>query len=406
MLTPPALPTASRAISWFLTVALPLALASSLASSLACSGDGLQPKPAARAEPDSLYWTLEVDQHAVTLSTTSPYDTLTLTATPRNYRGEALAGFPASRYTSANPDRVLVSSQGKMTAVAPTGSEPILVFATLTANNLKHEDTVWVRVVDDPSPRVLGSLSIHPIPPDSAKMAMNAPPAGTSGYFLDKLVHAVDATGAPLDGLLVSFRSSDPLTASVQIIDRSESRGGVWLNAQRVGTVTLYASATVFGVTKADTLPFRVGWPIVTQIKAEPMATGSLVNRFMQPAVRVGTGAVVFWGSQTAAATTDVVFADTTDIAPLTAFAAVDPDPLVTRGGLSQDDIGAFCFFLDFIFKTGCANRGNFVLSVPDPSLSLVNHYMAARVFPVPGTYEYHSTTSGTSGRVIVVDER
>src|SRR5437867_1016649 len=81
---------------------------------LGCQGEHLKPEPP--AEPGELYWMLELNTHAVTMSTTAPYDTLSLTATPRNYQGAPLAGLPVPQYTSSDPTRVTVSPEGVLKA--------------------------------------------------------------------------------------------------------------------------------------------------------------------------------------------------------------------------------------------------------------------------------------------------
>ena len=389
-------PTSSRVVPWGLGIVLPLALA--------CAGDHLY-QPPIKEPDDQLFWSLEVNHPAVTLSTTAPYDTATIVATPRNAKGESLNGLPTPQYSSSDPELVAVSPQGVLVARGSTGTTLIQVVATLTANNLRHADTVVVRVVDDPAPPVLKTFSIHPVPPDSAKTAIvDLNQAGSNSYRLTHLVRASDMVDAPLTDLLVSFRSSDALTALIHY----QTDGGVYaayLAGKRAGTVTLSASTTLFGVTKADTLPFRIGWPILGFVSVEPITTGSLTNTFVQPAVTVGTGAAVFWGnnSTTALATTDIAFTDPTNVAAFSTFTGISAS--ADHGGMTQETFDLFCFLLDF-FGTGCNSGGNMILPLPYPDFSFANQFMAGRVFSVPGTYEYHSTIHGASGRVIVVDER
>ena len=123
---------------------------------VACGAENL--KPGATAEPAELYWALRLNHHAAVMSTTAPYDRLSLTATPVNYLGEPLAGLPAPQYVSRDRERVDVTSDGVLVAVAPT-AQRVWVVATLTTNNLRHQDSVLVRVVNNPSPPVLSSVT-------------------------------------------------------------------------------------------------------------------------------------------------------------------------------------------------------------------------------------------------------
>src|SRR5690349_9594539 len=118
-----------------------LALPLGLVSSVGCQGDHLTPTTAL-VDPAELYWSLELSHHAVTLSTTAPYDTLTVAATPKNYAGESLAGTPV--YTTTDPRAVVVTPTGVLIAVAPTVPfQPVVVYATMTIGNLKHSDTMY-----------------------------------------------------------------------------------------------------------------------------------------------------------------------------------------------------------------------------------------------------------------------
>ena len=390
------------------------ALALLLPIAAACEGDNIHRPPL--VERNELYWALELDQHAVTLSTSAPYDTLTVAAVPRNPDGAPLSGAPTPQYASTNVKRVLVTPEGLLVAVAPT-EEPVEIVATLTVGNLQHADTALVRVVDVPSP-ALGSFSIHPVPPDSAKFGMIGNYSfdrGSEGTFLlNKLIRATEATDAPFPvvqvpdygnvpvaDLLVSFRISDLETASISSLHANV--GGIRiheLEGHRVGTVSLAASTTVFGVRMADAIPFRIGWPVVAAVEVQPVAEGSLANRFVEPVIKVGTGANVFWGSITSRAATDVAFTDTdpTNIAPLNTTT-------VYRG----DVFNILCSgVLPFWGASDCnSSGGSFVVPIPPLDAGRTfNLAMVGRVFPVPGTYEYHSAQHGINGRVIVVDER
>ena len=58
--------------------------------------------PALQSDPAKIFWSVTLDQRAITLSTVPPYDTLRITATPRNALGAPIAGAPAVVYTSTD----------------------------------------------------------------------------------------------------------------------------------------------------------------------------------------------------------------------------------------------------------------------------------------------------------------
>jgi hypothetical protein len=381
---------------------------------LACQGDHLTPPPL--VDEQVLYWALDLSHHAVTLSTTAPYDTLTLVATPRNQKGEPLTGLPAPRYTTTDAERVLVTPQGVLAAVAPT-SAPIQVTATLTTGNLTHTDTVLVKVVDDPTPPRLATFSIHPVPPDSAKSAAGGSVwfAGTLlGVCKTLLVQAVDSNGMPMADLLTAFRSSDPNTADFDLcrdVYPPAPVTGSRVFSHRPGTVTLYASTTAFGITKADTLPFRVGYPIKAVISvptSAPALGGNPVDIFVPSEVKVGVGALIQFGGAGIyvgpADSTDIIFTGT----DLPNIAAVDTSGFINQPwGVSFITLADNCNYYPPPWWD-CTGAGNIFLPLQDlqDPRDRNGGSTAFRVFTVPGTYEYHSTIHGTGGRIIVVDER
>ncbi len=356
-------------------------LAFPFASLLACAGDGLNP-PSLADERD-LYWKLELNHQAVTLSTTAPYDTLTLMATPRNVHGEALTGLPAAKYTSADAERVGVTADGRL--VAGVAGAPVWVVSNIIFGNLRHSDSVFVRVVENALPPVLTSFSIDPEAPDSAKSAVVV-----SAPHDTLRVHAADADGVGIPDLLTSFRTSNPDVAEIH-----PTRGIV--TGKRVGTVDFYASATLFGVRKTDTLPYRIGMPVFNSVTVEPPKAGIRSDyAFLPYEVTIGTGGVVTWGQPAlpndTIADVDVIFGDT-DL-PNVLAANVFPNAIL---GLAVFCGLSFPGIIDY-----CHTPGNFII----PATGTPIFPSRARVFQAPGVYEYHSTLHGIGGRVVVVDER
>ncbi len=359
---------------------------------LACLGES----PSSPGMPDRsvLYWDLNLNHHAVTLSTAAPYDTLRLVAMPRNIHGDPIEGLPMPQFVSADLKYVAVTPDGVLIALAPMApGTSIKVTATLTVNNLKHTDYALVQVLNNPTPPVLTDFSARPVPPDSSKLAARRD-GGEGGLSYRLPLRATDETGAPMTDLLVSFRSSD-----TRIADINELTGAVepWLT----DSVTFYAAATAFGIAKADTVPFRIGLPITSRFVLAARSDGS-GTIFNERALTVGVGAVVVWQATGPNMTTDldIEFTDPTHVA---AF------PSVPLYGYPMTALyRSLCDLIGIATPSDCTGSGNFVLprifrATLRPPRWAVG--VAVRGFPVPGIYDFHSTLQGVSGRVIVVDE-
>lgn len=327
----------------------------------ACSGDpAITPPP--QSDPTTLYWQLTLNVHAVTLSTVSPYDTVRITATPRTISGSPILDLPAPKYTSLDLDRAQVDSTGLVHVIG--SGDQVQVVASLEEGNILHADTLVLNVTDEAAPPAIASFTIHPDVGDSAKVAV------ASSVTL--AARAADAGGTPIPDVAVYFSTSDPTVAG---IDRNTG----YLIPQHPGQVTLYATTTTYGVTKADTLPYTIGHPIVLamQILPQQQAGGRIVGAFSPSYVELGPGARVLFGNSDAPAT-DITFDDPTNVA--------------------QDDV--YCSY----FANLCGS-GNIAAWTRDPTDDSGITGLRARLFPVPGTYPFHSTIFGTSGTIVIVDE-
>ncbi|MBX6330254.1 MAG: Ig-like domain-containing protein [Gemmatimonadaceae bacterium] len=341
-----------------------LAAALTIAVAGGCSDGALATRPS--ADTSALYWSLTLDHRAVTLALTPPYDTVRLTAVPRNPWGAALDGLGPVTYTSTDLARVRVSADGVVQALADgTG---VLVIASLQAGGVTHADTAVVDITSNPNPRPIASLSIHPVSPDSAKVAAQS----AAGKQLT--VRAFDVGSAPLSAL-VDFRSSDPAIATV---DRNT---GI-VQGKRPGHVTIVASSTVYGATRADTLPFTIGEPVMYWIQVDrPAVAGAATATTFSPSkVTIGTGGTVMWTWRPDIPATDVTFDDPTNVA--------------------ADTVGIFG-----PLHLGVSGPGN-IPAVTTCTSDNPFGCFRSRTFPVPGVYTFHSTLTGASGQVTVVDER
>ncbi|HEX6535713.1 MAG TPA: hypothetical protein VF041_14040 [Gemmatimonadaceae bacterium] len=357
-------PTARRPLVMRRPSARCVAAAMVLAAAGCATDAAVAPSPL--VNDPHMYWALTLDRHAITMSTVAPYDTIRLTATPRTSDGTPIDSLPAPTFTSLDLDHAQVSADGLVHVIA--AGEEIPVVATLTVGNLRHADTAFINVDTLAAPPVLDTFSIHPDPTDSAKTAL---------YTTKTIVPRVTtADGTPITGLSVYYTVSDPTTAR---IDRTMGL----LTPVRAGPVTVIATATAYGVTKADTLPFTIGHIVFVELDviAEKNASGQTVNGFKQNQLVLGPGATVLIINATGVAT-DLTFDDPSNIVA---------DPF-------------YCDNFSALNPALC-DSGSVEAFAQDPDDQFGLTGLRVRRFPVPGTYHYHSTIFGTSGTIVVADE-
>ncbi len=352
---------------------LPRGLALLAATGLAaCAPDPMRPTRV--PDPGQLYWALRLEQRAVTLSLHPPYDRLRLVATPVTGSGAVLSDAPRPHFYSTDVERVQVDSMGLLRAIKV--GKGIAVVAVDTVDDIVHADTVWVNVNDVTDPPVLAALAIEPVP-DSAKYALGGSVLDLfSGVLPHLTVRATDGNGTeiPIASLAVAYASTDTMVATID-------RQGV-ITPQRVGQVTFIASATAYGVTKADTLPFTIGLPLVVQLTIQTRVDmhGDTVAVFPSAPAVIGVDGDVLWINQTTVPV-DVIFDDPTNVA--------------------QDDV--LCALFGSLAPEAVCRSGNIAAwrydsTDPTPGWRF-------RQFRVPGTYHYRDTRSGATGTIIVKPE-
>jgi hypothetical protein len=373
-----------------------------------CSSiEPVPPQKAPITDPTQLYMSLTLDHPAVTMDTAAGYNTLQLVATPRDAQGTPMPDLPAPTFTSSDTTKVKVTPEGLVTAVA-TGSG-ITVTASLTVGPVTHLDSALVDVTSLATPPVLASLSIHPVPPDSAIWPVDqAIPDFTitpsvmlflagagdydpafASYFLTigdvrfLVSRAVDAGGAPIAGLRVAYTSLDPTVATVQ-----RSSGGV--ASLRPGQVRLVAQTMAYGVAKADTLLVTVTLPFTDQMVAKTGPSGAVV--FEPNEVRIAPSGYVGWfiGPGETMDTVDVVFDDPT---PVGAPPAALCDVIINN--------------IFPLFASNFCDPGNALVvkgAFGEPLTDMLAS-MQLRQFPTPGVYPFHSVRTGATGRVIVTTD-
>ncbi|HEX6535945.1 MAG TPA: hypothetical protein VF041_15220 [Gemmatimonadaceae bacterium] len=313
---------------------------------------------AAPVDPSRLLSALVLDHHAVVLSTTAPWNTIQLTATPTNPAGETLAGLASPTYTLSDTGSITISPDGVLTAVSPVTG--VRVIASVTDGNVTRKDTAYVDVTDVSSPPVLSSFSIQPVAGDSAKLAA----ADFFQFFGRKVItpQATDDQGAPIFGLPAYFTTSDHSIATVD-----PSTGLVF--AIRPGTVVIRASTTGYGVSMSDSLVLTITPPLLGLVfpaERTPPGSTTSVLVFDPPTLVVSAGATVLFANGSFDKSIDVVFDDS---------ANVMESPIIPEGS------------------------GNIP---PFHADSLNTFPYVSRAFMAPGTYTYHSTLFDTHGTIVV----
>lgn len=368
-------------------------------------------KPGALVPGETLYWNLELNHHAVLMSTVAPYDTLSLTATPQTINGSPIEGLPSPQFRTTDPSKVLVSPDGLLQAVSVTAPGTIVrVIASLVATNVRHEDTVYVSVTDDPEPPTLASFTLAPT--DSAKV-------GVSTRLFWSVYDSVEVVALDTEGdtiftmpgndslslvrgiLPVHITTSDTNFARVPSVDPLLMPQRFEVSGYDVGTSTLTASATAYGIAKSSSLDYRIGWTI---FKVAPLffpgnlppspGGGPPVSQsiFTAPDIWIGVGGAIVWMTfPDTMLVSDIVFTEDA----ISAMAPLRPFP----SGLPSWLEGVYCDGL-FFGAADCDRAGNISFA---PNSTRVG---GAR-FTTPGIYEYYSPQyPGSRGRVVVVDER
>lgn len=404
-----------------------LGIAASLAASmaLACSRDATGPVTSVGQD----YWALQLNAHAVNMALPAPYNTFQLRATPLNVTGDSLTGLGPVRYT-AGDSSVAVSSTGMVTALYSTAQTYVVARLQDTVRKVTNVDTVYIQVTDTAPQAKLKTFSIHPFAGDSATRAISSidfgtvlqreypwPVFATDAAGDTVCTAAVDASGAaivysPTCALLVSFTSSDPTIAEVNVDGVTKQRNTWHVTGKRPGHVTIYATTVAYGTVWRDSLPFDIGWPVLEEIGnvwTTPPGRTSPVLSFSPTQVTVGPGATITWSAggilggigaylQLFSGLPLTPFGDSVDVV------FDDPDAVKSGCALGWYIVSAFCALYPH------ADSGNIRAFYPDTA-ALTRQDIAAwfpsvvqsRTFPKPGTYTYHSSKYPSARGTVIV---
>ncbi len=299
-------------------------------------------------DPAELFWALKLNHRAITLDVTAPYDTVQLVATPKNVDGIPLTAPPAVRYSTLDTT-IRLSPTGFVRASSVTASTGARVIASLTVNGVSLADTAFIRVTKNLVPSLLDTFAITRVVGDSAKVAF-----GMAAPTLS--VTANNDAGASMSPP-VYYRSLNERVATINRVTGA-------IKIKTIGKVTFIVTSRVYGDIREDSLPFTVGFPLLTIVaaKARPSATGTTpLSYFDASVITLGVGGEVNFLNMSGRSV-DIVFDTPSAVAG------------TTRNGQSLSDSGNIA-----AFESG------------SPSL-FAGASLRARRFPVAGTYHFRST--------------
>jgi hypothetical protein len=326
----------------------------------ACSSDAVFQPVAPAAE--NLYWKLRLNEHAVQLTTSAPYNTMQLVATPRTYtddewvpgEGTDTTGGPTA-YRSTDSSKVQVTQDGVVHAVAVTSAQ-VRVIASRQIGQLTHADTVVVRVVADPAPVMLGDITIAPT--DSAKVGL-----GTNKSLPLKVTNK---DGGTITGAIAYYTTADTTIA------KFNNAWTATVTPRSIGSTLVTATIWVYGEVRTDTFTLSIGYPVKAtfNMTGKTGADGRTTASLDVTTREVGPGATLSWVNATGDLI-DVTFDD-----PSAALAPVPP---------------------------GTNGSGNIVGLPGDAALTQATRTQSRR-FLEPGTYTFHTSRFGLTGSVVVRD--
>jgi len=293
-------------------------------------------------------------------------DTLTLVVTGRTLSGAPLAGFDSVQYILQDPTdslRVHLSATGVVTAVTPSGTNaPVFVQVIAFKDGLARADQSIIQIV--PTAFAGATLSIQPVPPDSAKMAWGdsktITPAiqNTSGQSVDQPMVRYEygpGDSTTMQCYVPNLVATGTLTqAQLQLTGcgTNNNAGQVGLNnihAFKTGTAWVHANVMVFGVMLRDSVQYTLtnpysgfiyastyylagNQPGISSIYIAPGGTVTFYNGFPE-ALGISVGFTFNDPSAATAATPVPDFGGTTgNVTPLTTSQAQSTRQFLTPG--------------------------------------------------------------------------
>lgn len=339
------------------------------------------------------YNQLVLNDRSIVMSLVAPYDTIQLRATAYTAGGVPLTALGTPTYTVSDTS-LTVSPTGLVTAKTVTAGSYVVARVSDVGQNITRVDTAFITVTANTAPQKLASLSLHPAPGDSAKIAIADNNLVTSKSLF---VTTTGTNGENLSSMVpVRFSSSDSSIATVGVTTGS-------VTGYQVGKTVITATTTWYGVTKSDTLTMTIGYPVFFQwgVKLQQMAvTGQYGLRYTPTDFTIGVGGIVAIQSQLNTSlegkTVDVIFDDPTAAQPV-------PYPTDSVLGVVAEPGNIAMTFP--IVANDTSILGLFHACVPYFSTfqpPIVNICAAARYFPRAGRYTWHSKLWGYKGTITV----
>jgi hypothetical protein len=358
-----------------------------LLGGLACSSPDVSGPTS--MNPAELAWRMTLSAHAITMSTVAPYDTLQVAATPMSATGASLLDASSVTFTSSDSS-VRVSPTGLLTARQVQNG--VRVIATTVYHGIRLSDTAIVNVTAVAHPPTFQRLQLQVFPGDSTTIPADGGAVASwtfkYGFNGEKplQIGALDSTGTPINNSLVALRISDVQQA--YLYGNGEGQNASMVNGSTTeylelttithpGVVRVYIAATVYGVTRQDSLDFTFTNPVLSVYFVTTPDSGATYALQTDYATPIAVGGYVWWGNATPDSL-DIIFDDPT--AATADFAAFN----MNSGGGN---------IAPFLGSVGCKTVN---------CIDFLSENVRSRQFLRVGTFTWHSVRTGVSGTIVV----
>jgi hypothetical protein len=354
-------------------------------------------------DPAQLPWSLSLNTRAILMSTVAPYDTLQLSAVVRNPAGTPLTDVPVVTYVSLDSS-VRVNATGLLTARHMASR--VKVVASTVTQGILLVDTATINVDTAATPPPFDSLQLGLQPGDSARLSYGFSLSGVIYEAQQKKILRIGAfgDGGQIPKSLVSLTLSDQqqftLSSSDELVNNdskaivtgSATASAALANFTLWRSTTIFATATIFGVTRKTSLTLTATPEVFFSykvLKSKPLgSTTSTFTLYPDHSEVIGVGGCVWWEMTGATKADTITDSDSLDIVFDDSTAA------------SPDGHGEGLFGSD-VFNTGGGSIAPFTtsgdfLSTFDPT------NVRSRCFLRAGTFLFHSTKLPLSGAIVV----
>jgi hypothetical protein len=243
---------------------------------------------------------LSLSHKAVLMSKVAPYDTLQLSLTLLDSRGNVwhpegmtaeqrdslLAANPV-RYTSSDNSIITVSQTGLVKAISTTTPfGTVRVVATQQIGLVTRADTALIRVFNTPVPLVADTLRLRP---DSTRLAR------TQSAILS--LRVVDGNGVAIPGAVTFVTSSDSTIVGISGALRGLHNALSIQAHANTGKAMVRAVAHVYGRTVRDSFEIEAKYPITgTFLNVFGLLTnGSSSNWLDRNDINISVGGTIQW---------------------------------------------------------------------------------------------------------------